>query len=157
MPPPCWSATANAALELLSQAADQGLQLGELLDQLIDYSARFDGGQLRRRCRPAAQRHRPAAHLLKQQAKKLSLDTILAGLDVLVSSKNRLRFSQHSRVLVEMALVRLSQLEDLMPLGQLAQFAGAGRRHARPALRPRPQRDLPPRAVDRSRKKKVTE
>src|SRR5438046_1404700 len=74
---------AAACLDLIRQTADQGLNLGEVLDQLIDYwrdlmvvqSAGNDGtvlsvtGKLRQ--------------ALSEQAQQLSLETILAGLDVL--------------------------------------------------------------------------
>jgi DNA polymerase-3 subunit gamma/tau len=109
------------ALGLLGQAADEGLQLGELLDQLMEYwrdlmvvkCAGADFGSL-----SVPPRHREA---LAQQATALNLDTILAGLDVLETTKARLRGSSHSRVLMEMALVRLCRLEDLLSLSQLAQ------------------------------------
>src|SRR5262249_52379442 len=63
--------------------------------------------------------HRAA---LKQQAQALKPDTILAGLDVLVSARGRFRNTQHSRVLLEMAVVRLARLEDLLSGAQLAQL-----------------------------------
>src|SRR3954469_16900323 len=63
-------------------------------------------------------RHR---EVLLKQAHALSLDTILAGLDVLSGARARLRNSNHGRLLVEMALVRLSRLEDLVPVSQLVQ------------------------------------
>ena len=144
------------ALELLGQAADQGLQLGELLDQLIDYwrdlmVVNCAGGAAQPLSVTGQQRE-----VLKEQAKKISLDTILAGLDVLVSSKNRLRFSQHSRVLVEMALVRLSQLDDLVSLGQLAQWlAQGGPQRPATAPTPAPARPTAPLAVADASKKKL--
>src|SRR5262249_22391375 len=66
-------------------------------------------------------RHREA---LREQATQVKLDTVLAGLDILVSAKARARGSNHGRVLLEMALVRLSRLDDLVPLAQLAQLLG---------------------------------
>lgn len=109
-------------LELFSQSADEGLQLGELLDQLIDYwrdlmvvnCAGLEGREL----------SVPAQHreTLAQQASSLKLDTILAGLDILSAAKSRLRATTHGRVILEMALVRLTRLEDLLPLSQLAQY-----------------------------------
>src|SRR4051794_20135520 len=87
---------------------------------------------------------------LKQQAEKLTLDTILAGLDVLVAAKNRMRFTSHSRVLLEIALVRIAQLDDLVPISQLAEWvaregsapaprqAGAPANPAKPAVSPTP-------------------
>src|SRR5207248_4547787 len=53
-------------------------------------------------------------------------DTILAGLDVLVSAKNRMRFTSQGRVVFEMALVRLCRLEHLVPLSQLAEWVAQG-------------------------------
>jgi DNA polymerase-3 subunit gamma/tau len=115
------------ALELLGAAADEGLQLGEFLDQLIDYwrdlmVAHCAGPEFRHLNLPA--RHREALH---QQAKAVQLDTILAGLDVLSAAKARLRGSSHARVLLEMALVRLGRLDDLVSLSQLAQLVSQPR------------------------------
>src|SRR5262249_11543475 len=98
------------ALALLGQAAEEGLQLGELLDQLIDYwrdlmVVQCAGSEARDLS--LAPRHR---EVLNRQAAALQLDTILAGLDILASTKARLRTSSHGRVLLEMALVRLGRL-----------------------------------------------
>jgi DNA polymerase III subunit gamma/tau len=109
------------ALELLSRSLDEGLQLGELLDQLIEYwrdlmIVNCAGPEVGDVSVPS--RHHD---MLLQQAKAASLDTILAGLDVLGLTKARLRGSSHGRVLLEMALVRLGRLDDLVPLSQLTQ------------------------------------
>jgi DNA polymerase-3 subunit gamma/tau len=109
------------ALELLEQAAGHGLQLGELLDQLISYWRDLMVVHCTGQDAPAlnvAGKHRDA---LADQAQRLTLDTILAGLDILSSTRARLRTSNHGRVLFEMALVRLGRLEDLVSLSQLAQ------------------------------------
>jgi DNA polymerase-3 subunit gamma/tau len=112
------------ALELLEQAAEVGLQLGELLDQLIAYWRDLMLVHCAGEEAPAlnvAGKHREA---LAGQARQLTLDTILAGLDILSSTRARLRTSNHGRVLFEMALVRLGRLEDLVSLSQLAQTLG---------------------------------
>jgi DNA polymerase-3 subunit gamma/tau len=114
------------ALDLLSQAADTGLQLGELLDQVIEYwrdlmVVNCAGGTGLDLSVTGAH-----AEALGQQAARLKLDTILAGLDVLVSTKARSRNSNHGRILLEMALVRLSRLDDLVSLSQLAQWLKQG-------------------------------
>jgi DNA polymerase-3 subunit gamma/tau len=108
------------ALELLGQAADEGLQLGEFLDQLLSYwrdlmVARCAGAESPYLTIPA--RHRQT---LARQAAALSVDTILAGLDVLAVAKSRLRTSSEARVLLEMALIRLGRLDDLVSLADLA-------------------------------------
>jgi DNA polymerase-3 subunit gamma/tau len=129
------------ALELLGRAADEGLQLGELLDQLIAYWRDLmvlscTGGQAADLS--VAPRHRDT---LAQQAAALQLDTILAGLDVLAATRARLRNSNHGRVLLEMTLVRLGRLDDLVSLSQLAQWLGQGgppRANGGPAARVAP-------------------
>jgi DNA polymerase-3 subunit gamma/tau len=98
------------------------LQLGELLDQLIEYWRDLmvvNCAGLENQSLSVTGNQRAA---LKEQADGVSADTILAGVDVLVSAKNRMRFTSHTRVLFEMALVRLSRLENLVPLSQLAQW-----------------------------------
>src|SRR5262249_34565296 len=65
-----------------------------------------------------AEHHQETA---RQQARAHTLDTLLAGLDVLTTTKSRLRTSAHGQVLLEMAVVRLSRLDELIPLSQLAQ------------------------------------
>src|SRR5262249_19450965 len=118
---------ARRALDLLAELAGRSLQLGELLDQLMGYwrdlmVVRCAGEEAPDLSVPA--RHRAG---LVQQASALSLDTILAGLDVLNGARARLRTSNHGRLLVEMALVRLARLEDLVPISQLAQWVGQAR------------------------------
>jgi DNA polymerase-3 subunit gamma/tau len=113
---------AKGALAVLAELVNQGQQLGELLDQLIEYwrdlmvvrCAGVEGQDL----------SVSGAHLasLRQQADALGLDTILAGLDLLVGAKGRLRGSSHMRVVLEMTLVRLAQLENLVALSQLVQW-----------------------------------
>ncbi|HEV3263621.1 MAG TPA: DNA polymerase III subunit gamma/tau [Gemmataceae bacterium] len=118
---------AKRALELLAEAAGEGLNVGELLDQLMDYwrdlmvvnCAGPEGRDL-----SVSSRHR---EILARQASAVSVDTIMAGLDILAATKARLRGSQHGRVLIEMALVRLGRLEDLVSLAQLAQWLGQPR------------------------------
>src|SRR5262245_5222392 len=114
----------NAALALVAKCADEGLQLGELIDQLIDYWR----GLMLLNCSEGqiadlnfAEHHLATA---KDQARVQTLDTLLAGLDVLTTTKSRLRASGHGQVLLEVAVVRLSRMDDLVPLAQLANSVG---------------------------------
>jgi DNA polymerase-3 subunit gamma/tau len=140
-------------LALLGQAADEGLQLGELLDQLIAYwrdlmvvnCAGPDGQTLN-----VGPQHREA---LLQQAAALKLDTILAGLDILATTKARLPRSNHGRVLLEMALVRLGRLDDLVSLAQVAQWLSQPQA-ARPAPAATPARPAPTALPPEAGKKK---
>ena len=118
---------AAQALEFLARTAADGLQLGELVDQLIEYwrdlmvlKCAGSRGERPERIEPAAERPSPA------KREGLSLDTILAGLDILAATKARLRGSNHARTLVEMALVRLGRLDDLVSLAQLADWMKGG-------------------------------
>jgi len=111
----------NKALALVAKCADEGLQLGELIDQFIEYWR----GLMLLNCSDGeiadlslAEHHQETA---RQQARAHTLDTLLAGLDVLTTTKSRLRTSAHGQVLLEMAVVRLSRLDELIPLSQLAQ------------------------------------
>jgi DNA polymerase-3 subunit gamma/tau len=126
------------ALALFGQAMDEGPQPGELLDQLIAYwrdlmvvhCAGADARDL-----SITSRHRET---LNRQAAALRLDTILAGLDILSTTKMRLRTSNHGRVLLEMALVRLGRLEDLASLSQLAEWLRGSAERGAPSAERRP-------------------
>jgi DNA polymerase-3 subunit gamma/tau len=139
------------ALEVLAEGADRGLQLGELLDQLMEYwrdlmivqCAGAEGSDL-----SVSPRHREA---LIKQAGSMTLDTTLAGLDVLSATRARLRGSNHGRVLVEMALVRLARLDNLVSLTQLADMLAGGARPpvSKPAA-PVPRTTAPPSSSGRA-------
>jgi DNA polymerase III subunit gamma/tau len=113
---------AGKALAVLEETAQGGLQMGELVDQMLAYwrdlmvvhcaGEQASDLSVPSRCRPD----------LIRQGKALTLDAVLAGLDVLSTTRLRLRDSSHGRTLVEMALVRLCRLSDLLPVAQLAQM-----------------------------------
>ncbi|MBL8798188.1 MAG: DNA polymerase III subunit gamma/tau [Planctomycetia bacterium] len=120
------------AIELLDDAAEAGLQLGELLDQLIDYwrdlmAAHCAGAEARNLS--VVSRYRDT---LIQQAKAAKLDTILAGLDVLAAAKNRLRGSTQQLIWLQASVFRLARLDDLLSVGQLVQLLGTGGTSATP-------------------------
>jgi DNA polymerase III subunit gamma/tau len=121
---------AGKALAVLDETAQGGLQMGELVDQMLSYwrdlmvvhcaGEQASDLSVPSRCRPD----------LVRQGKALTLDAVLAGLDVLSTTRLRLRDSSHGRTLVEMALVRLCRLSDLLPVAQLAQMLGNAPRTA---------------------------
>ncbi len=114
---------AAPALDLVGALVDQGLQLGELLDQLIEYWRDLMIVQCTGQEAQALSVTGQNRQVVKQQAGRLKPDTVLAGLDILVAARSRLRNTSQGRVLIEMALVRLSRLDDLVSLAQLAQWA----------------------------------
>jgi DNA polymerase-3 subunit gamma/tau len=119
---------ARYAVELVGQFAERGLQLGELLDQLIDYwrglmlvhAAGPDYSDLPGT--PAFQER------IKEHAVKTNLDTVLAGLDILTTTKGKMRGSSHVQILLEIAVVRLARLDELLSVSQLAQALADGGR-----------------------------
>jgi len=121
------------ALDLLDEFVVSGLQLGELLDQMIAYwrdlmvvhCAGVEGRDL-----SVPNRHRET---LLRQAQALSLDTILAGLDILSATKGQMKTSNHGRTLVEMALVRLGRLENLVALPHLVRLLHSTGERGRPS------------------------
>lgn len=110
---------AKGAVEKLQQYSERGLQMGELIDQLIDYwrglmlvlAAGPEFGDL-----PGMPSYQES---LKKHAKGTTLDTVLAGLDVLTTTKSRTRGSPHVSTLLEMAVVRLSRLDELVSVSSL--------------------------------------
>ena len=63
---------------------------------------------------------------LRRLSGSLTLDAIMAGLDVLTTTKTRMRAGSHPQVLLEMAVVRLSRLGELVPLAKLAEALRLG-------------------------------
>jgi len=143
------------ALDRLAQILEEGRQVGELLDQLIDYwrdllIARTSNNSELLTLTGAL------CDALKQQAQRLEIDTILAGLDVLVGAKNRMRATQHTRILAEMTIVRLGRLDNLVALADLAQMMnsqGVPAEKATSAAQPTARMVAPP----EEKKKQVAE
>ena len=159
------SRNAAGALAELDAAIGEGVDPALLLEQLLGYL---------RDCMAAAA-DCPAESLLyassasRQQVveagKRLGLTTVLAAMQILDQTLARLRFSTQGRILVELALVRLCQLEELdelstwiaqlqsgsttpaagaaQPASSVAAAAGlAGKKNAEPAI-DSPSRSLP--------------
>jgi DNA polymerase-3 subunit gamma/tau len=108
------------ALPVLHQTLGQGVQPAELLDQWIDlWRQLLLVGTLGDT--PAA-RDLVETDLtpLKGALSGWKPEGLMAGLDVLVTTKSRLRSTGHGQVLLELALIRLCRLADLMPLAEVA-------------------------------------
>jgi DNA polymerase-3 subunit gamma/tau len=110
---------AGAALAELDAAIDGGVEVGQLLDQLVGY---FRDVMTAAVGCPAEQ----MLYALPSQsadvaaaAKQLGLETILAIVQVLDHTAARMRISMHGRTLVEMAVVRICNLENLAELSTL--------------------------------------
>ena len=135
---------------------NRGIQPGELLDQLIDYWRDLmllgSGGDdvVGLNASPKLR------DTLYAQAAAIPLDTVLAGLDIFQMARSRLRGSSHGRVLLEMALIRLSRLDDLISLSQISQMLQGGEVAApqRPAITGSGPSSNPPVELSQAAKKK---
>jgi DNA polymerase III subunit gamma/tau len=117
---------AQRMLELVEHAADEGLQLGELLDQLISYWRDLMVVRAAGAGAPGLSVSSQQRAVLLEQAQNRSLETITAGLDILAAARARMRSTQHGRILLEMAVLRVGRLDDLKSLTQLAEAVARG-------------------------------
>jgi DNA polymerase-3 subunit gamma/tau len=115
---------AKTALNLVGGWVERGLQVGELVDQLIEYWRAL----MLVSCAGKELRDLPVSptqgEAIAQQVRNLSLDTILTGLEIWTATKARMKGSGHVQVLLEMAVVRLCQLDELLPVSQLIASLG---------------------------------
>ena len=119
------------ALLILDQAVNDGVQPTDVLNSAIEF--------LRDVMMVAAGANVPPLAAMPAQRDRLSslagrwtLDTILAAQQILAETRGRLRGSPHTRLLVELALCRISRLEDLADLSELIALLGKGEAGAAP-------------------------
>ena len=109
----------DAALQLFDQALSESVQLGELVDQLLDYHRDLmviAAGAETTALTSVASTQRPK---LAEQARRWGLPTIMAALQLLAETKTRMQRSGHGRALAELGLVRLTLLETTIDLATL--------------------------------------
>ncbi len=152
---------AKRGIELVSEASERGLQLGEVLDQLVEF---WRGLMLVAVGGPTTDLG-DVSPLVREKiasgAAGTSVDAVLAGLDVLTAAKAKMRGSSHTQVLLELAVVRLSRLKEMLAVGEIAQWVTQGPatggaappRPSRPATDPKPS----PSATEAAKKKPLTE
>lgn len=106
------------ALKLLDQAVAAGIEPAEflsgLLETLRDLMVLSVGAESL--LLATSPRHKPRLEIL---AGRWSTDSILAALQILAEARSRMRGAAHARLLAELALVRVSRLENLADLGGL--------------------------------------
>lgn len=113
-------------LELMDQTNSKGLQMGELVEQMIsfwrDLMVFVSSNQIPPDASIATSQH----DRFKNMARAIPLDTVLAGLDVLSLTKMRLKATHQPRIMVEFGLIRLSRLANLIPVQQILQQLQSG-------------------------------
>lgn len=106
-------------LNILDAALTSGVQAGELLDQCIGYvrdqMVTLSTGAKVSLC-SVSSNHREELH---KQAEAVGLPNVMAAFQMLSEAKNRMFRSTYARVLLEMALVQVSLLENLSAISGL--------------------------------------
>jgi DNA polymerase-3 subunit gamma/tau len=140
------------SLAAIDRAADEGVDLGQLAEQLLgflrDMMAAAVGCDQRQMLHCGPGDFEP----LREAAGQWGLETIMAAAQILDESIVRMRQSVHTRTLLEVAVVRICRLEDLDRLADVVAELRAGGGTGRPAgstgapaptIRPQ-ARSLPP-------------
>ncbi len=117
---------ARQAIADLDLALTEGVDVGQLLEQLLGYFR--DCMTAAVGCPPDAFLHTAPAEYerLSAAGKELGLETVLAIMQILDHTLARLRYSTQSRTLAEMALVRIANLENLDALADLVAQVRSG-------------------------------
>lgn len=103
----------SSALATFHAALDEGVQLGELTDQILFYLRDLmilATGAKKVDLHSVAPSSRAA---LATQAEEWGLQTIVAAMQILADTKGRMQRVTYGRALAELAIVRISLLEDL--------------------------------------------
>jgi DNA polymerase-3 subunit gamma/tau len=110
---------AAGALEDLDRALAEGVDVGQLLDQLLGYLRDVMAAAIG--CPPDSFLNAsPSEHVaISGAAQRLGLETVLAMMQILDQTIARLRWSTYGRTLAELALVRIASLGDLDNLADL--------------------------------------
>jgi DNA polymerase-3 subunit gamma/tau len=117
---------AGAALSELEAAIDSGVEVGQLLDQLVGFFRDVMAAAVGCSADQMLYALPSQAAEVAKLGRELGLETILAIIQILDQTAARMRLSMHGRTLVEMAVVRICHLDDLDELATLvAEFRGA--------------------------------
>jgi DNA polymerase-3 subunit gamma/tau len=113
------SRNAAGAIAELDAATAEGVDVGQLLEQLLGYFRDLMVAAVG--CPADTLLHTaPARHQqLAESSREIGLETILAIMQILDHTLSRLRYSTQGRTLTEMAIVRIASLEQLDDLADL--------------------------------------
>jgi DNA polymerase-3 subunit gamma/tau len=120
------SSDAKRAVDTIADAVERGQQLGELLDQLIEYWRSLMLIAVGGSAIADVVSSPTLIETITNQAKSVSVDSILAGIDVLTTAKGRLRGSSMASTIAEAAVVRLCRIGELLSVNQLAVTVASG-------------------------------
>ncbi|MGC3968736.1 MAG: DNA polymerase III subunit gamma/tau [Pirellulales bacterium] len=134
------SRNAAAALAELAAGVEQGVDVGQLLDQLIGYLRDLLAAAVG--CPTSAFLYISPSRAaeLAQLAPQIGVQTLLAMLEIAEQSAWRLKQTTHGRTVVEIALVRICSLDDLDDLATLVATISSGEVPAAAPAKPAPAR-----------------
>ena len=112
---------AAAALTEVDAALGAGVDVGQLLEQLLGYYRDLLVAAVGAESTTFLYVPKQAQAQLREDARNLGVQTILASMQILDQTLARLRYSVHARTLAELAVVRIACLEDLDELAQLVE------------------------------------
>lgn len=137
------------ALMRLDAAMREGVQLEAFTDQLVGYFRDLMVTACEATSVPLLAVGSDSRDVLVQQAQRWGLQTITTAMQILAEAKGRMQRVSYGRVLAELALVRISCLEDLDRLDELIAQLKAGVVISAPAAGgPRAQSQLSSSAAD---------
>jgi hypothetical protein len=110
---------AGDALLSLDRVLERGGDLGEFVNQLIEHLRMMMILQVGGEETPLLDATVEELERLRQQARPLSVDSLLYMIRLLSEAQNQMKFSSNSRIPVEVAVVKLAQMEDLRPIGDV--------------------------------------
>ena len=131
----------SSALATFHAALDEGVQLGELTDQILFYLRDLmilATGAEKVDLLSVAPSSRPT---LAAQAEEWGLQTIVAAMQILAETKGRMQRVTYGRALAELAIVRISLLEDLTNVAGLIDSLKKGEASVPVSSKPRQKKN----------------
>ncbi len=153
----------SAALKSIDEALLRGVQLGSFSDQLLAYFRDLLITAAGAETVPLSAVSDSSRESLKRQAEQWGIQTISSAMQILAETKSKMQRVNYGRALVELAVVRISLLEDLSQISNLAQAVASGQAVAVAAPRSAPvpasaslPASTPNRPVSQVKKNEVT-
>jgi DNA polymerase-3 subunit gamma/tau len=117
---------AAGALADLDSALNAGVDAGQLIEQLFGYLRDCMAASVGCPSEAFLYTSPSGAEQVVAAAQRLGLDSLLAAMQILDQTLSRMRYSTQGRILAELALVRISHLEDLDELSAVIAQLQAG-------------------------------
>ena len=113
-------------IELLDEAVESGVQLGSLSDQMLEYCRDMLVAAVGADSVSLLSVGEGMRDTVRRQSQQWGLETVSAAMQILAEAKSRMQRSNSPRALFELALIRLSLLEQLDDLAQLVDQLQSG-------------------------------